>query len=67
MLVQGVGSVGADLAAWLAEDGARVLVTDLDAELAGRVAGKVGAAVVAAEAALTTECDVYAPCAVGGT
>ncbi len=47
--------------------GARVLVTDLDAELAGRVAGKVGAAVVAADAALTTDCDVYAPCAVGGT
>jgi leucine dehydrogenase len=67
VLVQGVGAVGADLAAWLAEDGARVLVTDLDAELAGRVAGKLGAAVVAADAALTTECDVYAPCAVGGT
>jgi leucine dehydrogenase len=57
VLVQGVGAV----------DGARVLVTDLDAELAGRVAGKLGAAVVAADAALTTECDVYAPCAVGGT
>jgi glutamate dehydrogenase/leucine dehydrogenase len=67
VLVQGVGSVGADLAGWLAEDGARVLVTDVDAELAGRVAGAAGAAVVAADAALTTECDVYAPCAVGGT
>ena len=67
VLVQGVGSVGADLAGWLAGDGARVLVSDIDAELAGRVAGAVGAAVVAADAALTAECDVYAPCAVGGT
>ena len=67
VLVQGVGAVGADLAGLLAEDGARVLVSDLDAELAGRIAGTVGGAVVAADAALTTECDVYAPCAVGGT
>jgi leucine dehydrogenase len=67
VLVQGVGSVGADLAAGLAADGARVLVSDVDAELAGRVAGTIGAAVVAADAAAETECDVYAPCAVGGT
>ncbi|HVM58259.1 MAG TPA: Glu/Leu/Phe/Val dehydrogenase dimerization domain-containing protein [Gaiellaceae bacterium] len=67
VLVQGVGSVGADLAAALAAEGARVLVADLDAELAGRVAGTAGAAVVAADAATAAECDVYAPCAVGGT
>jgi leucine dehydrogenase len=67
VLVQGVGAVGADLAGWLAEAGARVLVTDVDAELAGRVAGPIGAAVIAADAAIATECDVYAPCAVGGT
>jgi len=67
VLVQGVGSVGADLAAGLAAEGARVLVADVDAELAGRVAGTAGAAVVAADAAVGSECDVYAPCAVGGT
>ena len=67
VLVQGVGSVGADLASGLAADGARVLVSDVDAGLAGRVAGRLGAAVVAAGAAVETECDVYAPCAVGGT
>jgi len=67
VLVQGVGSVGADLVSGLAADGARVLVSDVDAELAGRVAGRFGAAVVAADVAAETECDVYAPCAVGGT
>ncbi|HTZ06312.1 MAG TPA: Glu/Leu/Phe/Val dehydrogenase dimerization domain-containing protein [Gaiellaceae bacterium] len=67
VLVQGVGSVGADLASRLAEDGARVLVSDVDADAAGRVAGRIGGAVVAPDAALATECDVYAPCAVGGT
>ena len=44
-----------------------MLVTDMDAELAGRVAGATGAAVVAPDAAIAVECDVYAPCAVGGT
>jgi glutamate dehydrogenase/leucine dehydrogenase len=67
VLVQGVGAVGRDLALYLAEGGARVLVADVDEIAARRVAGDVGATVVAAEDALTTECDVYAPCAIGGT
>jgi glutamate dehydrogenase/leucine dehydrogenase len=41
-------------------------VSDLSAERAGEVAARVGGEVVAAEDALTTPCDVLAPCAVGG-
>jgi leucine dehydrogenase len=67
VLVQGVGAVGRDLARYLAEGGARVLVADVDEVAARRVAGEVGAEVVAADEVLTTECDVYAPCAIGGT
>jgi glutamate dehydrogenase/leucine dehydrogenase len=67
VLVQGVGAVGRDLARYLADDGARVLVADVDEVAARRVADEVGAEVVPAAEALTTECDVYAPCAVGGT
>ena len=67
VLVQGVGAVGHDLARDLAEAGARVLVADVDEELAGRVAAEIGGEPVPARDALTTECDVYAPCAVGGT
>src|SRR3954469_8544013 len=63
VLVQGAGSVGADLVRYLREDGAEVLVSDVDA---GRAAA-TGTTVVAAEETMTTECDVYAPCAVGGT
>jgi leucine dehydrogenase len=44
-----------------------VLVADLSAELAEEVAGRVGTEVVGAASAPETECDVYAPCAVGGT
>ncbi len=63
VLVQGAGSVGHDLALFLAAEGAEVLVSDVDEERAA----VAGGAVVAASDAFTTECDVYAPCAVGGT
>ena len=63
VLVQGTGSVGAKLVQLLAEAGATVLATDIDEERARAT----GASVVPAAAALTTECDVYAPCALGAT
>jgi leucine dehydrogenase len=63
VLVQGAGSVGHDLALFLAAEGAEVLISDVD-EVRAAAAGSI---VVAPADALTTECDVYAPCAVGGT
>lgn len=63
VLVQGAGSVGAKLVALLAEAGATVLVTDVDEERARAT----GASFVPPDDALTTECDVYAPCALGAT
>ena len=63
VLVQGAGAVGHDLVRFLSEAGANVLVTDVDDERARAT----GAAVVPVLDALGTECDVYAPCAVGGT
>jgi leucine dehydrogenase len=62
VLVQGVGAVGNDLARFLAEDGARVLVSDVDDERAA----ETGFEVVPAADAIATECDVFAPCAIGG-
>jgi leucine dehydrogenase len=67
VLVQGVGSVGARLVALLAEAGADVLVTDVDGDRARQVADRLGAGAVDAAGALETACDVYAPCATGGT
>jgi glutamate dehydrogenase/leucine dehydrogenase len=62
VVVQGVGAVGEDLARWLAEDGATVLVSDVDEQRAAAT----GFEVVPAAHALATECDVFAPCAIGG-
>jgi leucine dehydrogenase len=67
IVVQGAGSVGAPLAEQLAAAGATVLVADLDEALAYTVADRVGGSVLAADDAIEAECDVYAPCAVGGT
>ena len=63
MLVQGTGAVGGPLARALAGEGATVLVSDVDAARAAAT----GLETVPAAEAIGTECDVYAPCAVGGT
>jgi glutamate dehydrogenase/leucine dehydrogenase len=67
VLVQGVGSVGHTLATLLAAEGADVLVSDVDGARATAVAAEVGGTAVPAEGASETECDVYSPCAVGGS
>jgi len=63
VLVQGAGNVGASLAEQLRAAGARVLAADVDEARASAV----GDAVVPADAVYDTECDVYAPCALGAT
>jgi leucine dehydrogenase len=65
VLIQGAGDVGAPLARLLAEEGARLLISDLDQGRADRVAEAVGGTVVAPDRAYATQCDVFAPCAVG--
>ncbi|HEX4953801.1 MAG TPA: Glu/Leu/Phe/Val dehydrogenase dimerization domain-containing protein [Thermoanaerobaculia bacterium] len=65
VLVEGVGAVGVPLARSLVREGAKVLLSDLDADRAARLAAELGAGVVAPEAVPTTAADVYAPCAVG--
>jgi glutamate dehydrogenase/leucine dehydrogenase len=66
ILVQGAGGVGSQLVGHLAAAGASVFVADVDPERAREVAAHVRATTVAAEDILQMECDVYAPCAVGG-
>jgi leucine dehydrogenase len=63
VLVQGAGSVGADLVRLLRAAGAQVLVSDVDEARAAAT----GATVVPADDVIGTECDLYSPCAVGGT
>jgi len=62
VVVQGAGHVGACLARLLVDAGARVSISDVD----GAKAAAVGVDVLGVDEVLTTECDVLAPCALGG-
>jgi leucine dehydrogenase len=64
--VQGVGHVGTHLARELAQAGAQLTISDVDPARRQAIATELGAQVVAPEAILETECDVLAPCALGG-
>jgi leucine dehydrogenase len=66
VLVQGLGGVGLPLARMLVEDGAELLVSDLDEDKAKRIARELGATQVAPDRATSEPCDVFAPCATGG-
>jgi leucine dehydrogenase len=61
VLVQGMGAVGTLLAQQLTAAGAEVLASDVDA------ARTDGYRTVDPGEVIGTDCDVYAPCAVGGT
>jgi leucine dehydrogenase len=66
VVVQGAGGVGSPLADQLASAGASVLVADIDPGRARAVAARVGGSALPADRVFETDCDVYAPCAVGG-
>lgn len=61
--VQGVGSVGGELARLVAADGADVIVADVDTARAEQIAEETGGRVVDVKKIVTTQCDVFAPAA----
>ncbi|HEX4867624.1 MAG TPA: Glu/Leu/Phe/Val dehydrogenase dimerization domain-containing protein [Acidimicrobiales bacterium] len=63
--ISGVGKVGAALADHLHAEGARLTVADVRAEAVDAAVARTGASVVAADAAHTVPCDIFAPCALG--
>lgn len=64
--VQGVGHVGATLAHMLHQAGAKLLVSDVDAAAAARVATLTGATIVRSDDIVSANADIFAPCALGG-
>jgi leucine dehydrogenase len=63
--VQGAGAVGADLARRLGQEGADVLIADVDPARAQAAAAAAGGQVVRVEDVLFADVDVLAPCALG--
>jgi valine dehydrogenase (NAD+) len=66
--VAGVGKVGSELVDLLVADGAELVVTDVDAGAVERVRARHPQVRVVADTAelVSTQHDVYAPCALGG-
>jgi glutamate dehydrogenase/leucine dehydrogenase len=64
--VSGVGKVGSHLVGGLVEEGARVTVADVVPAAVERMVRQFGAEPAAVEKAHAVDCDIYAPCALGG-
>ncbi|MBI1199430.1 MAG: amino acid dehydrogenase [Phenylobacterium sp.] len=64
--IQGVGHVGGYLAQKLHAAGAKLTLTDVNAEALARVAAATDAEIVAPSNIFDVDCDVFAPCALGG-
>ncbi|MBC7790819.1 MAG: Glu/Leu/Phe/Val dehydrogenase [Anaerolineae bacterium] len=64
--IQGCGNVGLYLAKELHAAGARLIVSDIDAERVRRVVEASGAKVVGPDDIYGVTADVFAPCALGG-
>ncbi|HKC47980.1 MAG TPA: Glu/Leu/Phe/Val dehydrogenase [Gemmatimonadales bacterium] len=63
--VQGCGHVGYSLIKLLHEDGARLIVTDIDAQRVKSVVEDFGATAVATDAIYAQQANIFAPCALG--
>jgi len=65
VLIQGVGAVGGRLATMLKEEGAHVIICDINDARVAELQSEHGFEAIDDESHLDLECDVYAPCARG--
>ncbi len=65
--VQGAGQVGTHLAKHLTQDGAKVMICDIDAESVKRAVNETRCEGVSPEEIYDVKCDIFAPCALGAT
>lgn len=63
--VQGVGNVAFELCRYLNEEGAKLVVTDINEDAVKRASEAFGARVVAPNDIYGVEADIFAPCALG--
>ncbi|HEU4700296.1 MAG TPA: Glu/Leu/Phe/Val dehydrogenase [Gemmatimonadales bacterium] len=65
--VQGAGKVAYYLCKHLKDEGAKIIVTDIDQAKVKRVVDEMGATAVAPNEIYDQQADIYAPCALGAT
>jgi leucine dehydrogenase len=64
--ILGVGAVGGHLADELFAAGCRLTIADVNADRVNAVARRTGATIVSTDELPGVDCDIYAPCALGG-
>ena len=67
VLVQGIGHVGENLVKYLADDGAKIIINDINETRLSELANQYGAEIVMGDAIYDLNIDIYAPCALGAT
>ncbi len=67
VIVQGIGHVGESLVEHLTNEGAKVIITDINQARLEEVKAKYGAEIYTGENIYTLDADIYAPCALGAT
>jgi leucine dehydrogenase len=67
VLVQGIGHVGYFLCEYLHQDGAQLLVCDLNQSACEKAKNNFNAEIVFSDQLFGLAIDIYAPCALGGT
>ncbi|WP_419569757.1 Leu/Phe/Val dehydrogenase [Rheinheimera sp.] len=65
--VQGLGSVGFYLCEHLHNEGAKLIVTDINPDSVARAVAQFGATAVGLDEIYSQQADIYAPCALGAT
>jgi leucine dehydrogenase len=63
--VQGLGNVGSHLVDYLVAEKAIVTIADIDSEKTKKLAKKYGLSSQDPQSIITSECDIFAPCALG--
>src|SRR5690606_15146153 len=63
--VQGAGNVAYNLCKHLNEEGAKIIITDINKDAVKRAVEAFGATAVDPDAIYDVECDIYSPCALG--
>ncbi len=67
VFVQGIGHVGESLVEHLVNEGARVVIADINEERLQEVSSKYGATIYTGNDIYSEPMDIYAPCALGAT
>ena len=67
VLVQGVGHVGETLVKYLSDEGANVIINDLDINRLKNISKKFNSEIVTGDSIYDLDMDIYAPCALGST